>query len=66
MRIRVTYFAAARELATCSDEEIAIAHDELALSELVVSLAERHPRLAAYLSRMRFAVNGEFALSMHA
>jgi MoaE-MoaD fusion protein len=61
MNVRVIYFAAARELATCADERFSTSEDSLDVAELVRKLALAHPRLAPYLARMRFALNGEFA-----
>jgi len=61
MKLHLVYFAAARELAACADEELANTFDELSLSEFVSWLGEQKPRLAPYLVRMRFAINGEFA-----
>ena len=61
MKVRVIYFAAARELAACADEELAHTSRELVLREFVSWLGEQKPKLAPYLARMRFAINGEFA-----
>jgi molybdopterin synthase catalytic subunit/molybdopterin converting factor small subunit len=60
--VRIVYFAAARELAGCDQEDLSLAAnaedglDEQAFKSL---LAVQHPRLAPYLSRMRLALNGE-------
>src|ERR1700712_2298498 len=61
MNVRVIYFAAARELAACAREELAHTSHELALSEFVRWLGDEKPKLAPYLARMRFAINGELA-----
>lgn len=61
MRVRIVYFAAARELAGCSDEELEHEGDTIELARLVQLVGERHVPLRAYLPRMRFAHNGEFA-----
>jgi len=61
MNVRVVYFAAARELASCSSEALTHHADALSLREFVSWLGERKPRLAPFLARMRFAINGEFA-----
>ena len=61
MHVRVIYFAAARELAGCASEELTPARDALTLREFVSWLGEQKPRLAPYLSRMRCALNGDFA-----
>lgn len=59
-RILVRYHAAARDLAERGEEllDLAAPLDERAWRAL---LAETHPRLAPYLSRFRFAINGDFA-----
>lgn len=54
----IRYHAAARELAGRSDEEFDFEGTPAALRD---HLAARHPTLAPYLGRMRFAVNGAFA-----
>jgi MoaE-MoaD fusion protein len=61
MKVRMVYFAAARELAACCDEVLDHPAHELALSQFVSWLGDHKPRLAPYLARMRFAHNGEFA-----
>jgi len=61
MNLRLVYFAAARELAACAEEELTNTSDELSLPDFVSWLGEQKPRLAPYLARMRFAINGEFA-----
>jgi molybdopterin synthase catalytic subunit/molybdopterin converting factor small subunit len=61
MKVRMVYFAAARELAGCSEEELSHDADAIALLSFVSWLGDRKPRLAPYLARMRFALNGEFA-----
>jgi len=57
----IRYFAGARDLAGCSEERVAIEALPVDLGGLAQVLGQRHPSLAAYLERMRFAVNGEFA-----
>jgi molybdopterin synthase catalytic subunit/molybdopterin converting factor small subunit len=63
--VRMVYFAAARDLAGCSDEELPFqgggSDGGLDEASFKVWLAEQKPRLQPYLSRMRLAVNGEFA-----
>lgn len=56
--VRIVYLAAARELAGCELEEVALttAVDEAAFRTW---LGTRKPRLAPYLPRMRLALNGE-------
>jgi molybdopterin synthase catalytic subunit len=60
MTVRIAYFAAARELAECSDEEVAYEHS-LDVEQFKSWLGDRKPRLKPYLSRLRLAINGEFA-----
>lgn len=61
MMLRVVYFAAARELAECTSEALSTDEAELSLLDFSRLLAAQKPRLAPYLARMRFALNGEFA-----
>ncbi len=61
MNVRIIYFAAARDLAGCTDEALMHPARALTLAEFVSWLGEQRPRLAPYLARMRFALNGEFA-----
>jgi molybdopterin synthase catalytic subunit len=61
MMIRVRYFAAARDLAGCDEEEIRVEGAPLCAATLLEHLAERHERLGGYVSRMRVAINGDFA-----
>ena len=63
MNVRVLYFAAARELAATGSEELTHTSDALTLAQFVSWLGEQKPRLAPYLARMRFAVDGELAQS---
>lgn len=53
------YFAAARELAGVSQERVALDAAQISLEALRRVLAQRHPGLAAYLPRMRLAINDE-------
>jgi MoaE-MoaD fusion protein len=61
MKVHMVYFAAARELAGCSDEVLEHPADAIALLSFVSWLGDQKPRLAPYLARMRFAHNDEFA-----
>jgi MoaE-MoaD fusion protein len=61
MKVRLVYFAGARELAACAEEELSNTAHALTLAEFVSWLGEQKPRLAPYLPRMRLAINGEFA-----
>jgi molybdopterin synthase catalytic subunit/molybdopterin converting factor small subunit len=53
---RIRYHAAARELAGLSEEDL---DHHGSLAELRRVLAERHPRLAPFLPKMRLALDGE-------
>lgn len=59
--VRVRYFAAARELAGRSEEQVSLPEVELPVERLGDLLGGRHPRLAPHLPRMRVAVNGRVA-----
>lgn len=61
MRVRVSYYAAARELAGCDNATFEFEAERIGEAELRRAVVERCPALAAFLSRMRLAVNGEFA-----
>lgn len=60
MRIRILYFAAARERSGLDRETVDLAPGAT-LAQLARELSARHPRLGALLPRLRFAVNEEFA-----
>jgi molybdopterin synthase catalytic subunit len=60
VRVRILYFAAARELADMSEEETCLA-GELDVHAFKRWLAAHKPRLSPYLTRMRVAINGDFA-----
>ena len=57
--VEVQYFAAARDLAGCTHEWIALSAPTVSVHEFLRLLAERHVQLASYLPRMRLAVNDE-------
>ena len=61
MRITVHYFAAARELSGCDQDELELPQSGAPAAALVEALAARHQRLAPFLARMRLAINGDFA-----
>ncbi|MET0285989.1 MAG: molybdenum cofactor biosynthesis protein MoaE [Polyangiales bacterium] len=61
MKVRMVYFAAARELAACSEEVLEHPAASITLLRFVSWLGDHKPRLAPYLVRMRFALNEEFA-----
>lgn len=56
--LRIVYFAAARELAGCEQEELSLS-EGLSEASFRALLEQRKPRLAPYLGRMRLALNGE-------
>jgi molybdopterin synthase catalytic subunit len=58
MKLHVMYFAAARELVGKATEELTLP-PSLTVQDLVRHLAELHPRLAPYVTRMRVAINDE-------
>jgi molybdopterin synthase catalytic subunit len=57
--VTVSYFAAARDLAGCAEEELTLPAPAVSAEQLRSILAAHHARLAAYLPRMRLAVNDE-------
>jgi MoaE-MoaD fusion protein len=57
--VQVHYFAAARDLAGCATQRIALAAPSISQAELREQLAALHPRLAPLLPRMRLAINDE-------
>jgi molybdopterin synthase catalytic subunit/molybdopterin converting factor small subunit len=57
--VTVSYFAGARDLAGCAEEQLVLPAPEISAAELRTLLAARHVRLAAYLPRMRLALNDE-------
>jgi MoaE-MoaD fusion protein len=59
-RVRVLYFAGARELAQCSEESVVL-DTNMDVAAFKRWLAMYKPPLAPYLARMRIAINGEFA-----
>jgi len=58
--VRVVYFAAARDLARISEENVVL-DTSLSVRAFKVWLATHQPALAPYLPRMRIAINAEFA-----
>lgn len=60
MQVNVHYYAAAKELAGCERSTFEFTAARVAQTELRRAVAERYPSLAAFLERMRLAVNGEF------
>jgi molybdopterin converting factor subunit 1 len=60
MRVRVLYFAAAREQAGCSETDVDVA-DGTTVGALFDHLADGNPALADVLRACRAAVDEEFA-----
>ena len=60
MRIRVLYFASARELAGTSEEPIDL-EDGATIAGALAAVADRHAALAPHLPRLRVARNEVFA-----
>ncbi|MDH3653452.1 MAG: molybdenum cofactor biosynthesis protein MoaE [Myxococcales bacterium] len=60
MKIDVYFYAAARELAGCSSSTFELRSQSLPQEELRRLVSDRYPPLAAFLERMRLAVNGDF------
>ena len=62
--VRVSYFAAARELCGTQSELVPM-ESPRTVRAFMTLLAARHARLAPYLPRMRLAVNGEIVDAEH-
>jgi len=60
MQVHVHYYAAARELAGCSSSTFEFSGSSVTQGVLRRAVSERFPPLAAFLERMRLAVNGDF------
>jgi len=60
MKVHVHYYAAARELAGCEAATFEFPASAVAQGDFRRALAERSPSIAAFLDRMRLAVNGDF------
>jgi len=60
MKVRVHYYAAARELAGCEAASFEFPAAEVAQADFRRAVAERYPSIGALLERMRLAVNGDF------
>ena len=61
MQVHVQYFAAARELSGCRDEQLALGAERATVGAVLELIAARHARLRPLIHRMRLAVNGEVA-----
>jgi len=60
MKVSVYYYAAAKELAGCQSSTFEFDAESVPQAELRSAVTARVPSLAAFLARMRLAVNGEF------
>lgn len=60
MSITVLYFAALRDLAGTSEEQLDLPHGELDVAALLGLLEQRLPALRGRLGAVRVAVNEEF------
>ena len=60
MKVSVHYYAAAKELAGCESSTFEFAPTSVPQTELRSAVIRRFPSLAAFLERMRLAVNGDF------
>jgi molybdopterin synthase catalytic subunit len=61
MKVRVHYYAAAKELAGCESSVFEFPEPEVPQEALRHAVGARHPSLRGFLRRMRLAVNGDFA-----
>jgi len=66
MRVEVHYYAAARELAGCQSSTFDFEPQSVPQSDLRAAVVDRFPSLAAFLERMRLAINGDFVDASHA
>jgi len=60
MRVSVHYYAAAKELAGCESSTFEFAGEIVPQADLRSAVIGRFPTLAAFLKRMRLAINGDF------
>jgi molybdopterin synthase catalytic subunit len=60
MKVSVHYYAAARELVGCDSSTFEFATSSVPQKAFREAVSERFPPLAAFLERMRLAVNGDF------
>lgn len=61
--VSVRYFAAARDLAGCSDERFELGLEAQTAGGVLGLVLARHPRLVPHAKRLRLALNGEFTES---
>lgn len=60
MKVSVHYYAAAKELAGCESSTFEFTPERVPQADLRSAIIDRFPSLAAFLERMRLAVNGDF------
>lgn len=60
VQIRVLYFAAARDAAGRSEEEVTLPEDVTTIADFLRWLGVTHPMLLPYLGSLRIAVNEQF------
>lgn len=65
MKVRVHYYAAARELAGCEAATLEFPATAVAQMDFRRAVAERYPPIADFLECMRLAVNGDFVDDSH-
>lgn len=61
MKVSVHYYAAARELAGCDAATFDFPAPAVEQGDFRRAVATRHPSIAAFVERMRLAINGDFA-----
>jgi molybdopterin synthase catalytic subunit len=60
MKVSVHYYAAAKDLTGCESSTFEFAPESISQAEIRSAIVDRFPSLAAFLERMRLAVNGDF------
>jgi molybdopterin synthase catalytic subunit len=60
MKVSVHYYAAAKDLTGCESSTFEFAPESIPQAEIRSAIVDRFPSLAAFLERMRLAVNGDF------
>jgi len=60
MKVSVHYYAAAKDLTGCQSSTFEFAPESIPQAEIRSAIVDRFPSLAAFLERMRLAVNGDF------
>jgi len=60
MKVSVHYYAAAKDLTGCQSSTFEFGPESIPQAEIRSAIVDRFPSLAAFLERMRLAVNGDF------